>query len=125
MKKIPEKDSENLPERVRRNTRPFVGVIDWYDNINTNPFSEPVQYFGSLEMDGYFRPGILWRYRNEGGLHYQEAWITRSKSWENTNYLLKMIIGGECSLADMTPEQAMRVSPEAFATWEKIDYVPR
>jgi hypothetical protein len=36
-----------------------------------------------------------------------------------------MIIGGECSLADMTPEQAMRVSPEAFATWEKIDYVPR
>jgi hypothetical protein len=106
--------ANNLPERVRRNTRPFVGVIDWYDNINTDPFSEPVQYYGSIEIDGYFRPGILWRYRNEGGLHYQEAWITRSKSWEDTRYLIKMIIGGECSLADMTPEQAMRVAPEAF-----------
>ena len=41
--------ANNLPERVRRNTRPFVGVIDWYDNINTDPFSEPVQYYGSIK----------------------------------------------------------------------------
>ena len=114
MKEIPKKDSENLPERVRRNTRPYVGVIDWFDIINTDPFSEPVQYYGSIEIDGYFRPGILWRYRNEGGLHYQEHWSPRTKSWEPTLYLTKMVIGGECSLADMTPEQAMKVAPQAF-----------
>ena len=56
MKEIPKKDSENLPERVRRNTRPYVGVIDWFDIINTDPFSEPVQYYGSIEIDGYFLP---------------------------------------------------------------------
>ena len=114
MKEIPKKDSENLPERVRRNTRPYVGVIDWFDIINTDPFSEPVQYYGSLEIDGFFRPGILWRFRNDAGLNFQEHWSPRSKSWEDTRYLMKMIIGGECSLADMTPEQAARVAPEAF-----------
>lgn len=121
MKNLLDEKSENHPNRVRRNTRPYVGVIDWFDTVNTDPFSEPVQYYGSIEIDGYFRPGILWRYRNEGGLHYQEAWITKSKSWRDTSYLIKMIIGGECSLADMTPEQAKKVAPEAFRNQEKND----
>ena len=121
MNNLLDEKSENHPNRVRRNTRPYVGVIDWFDTVNADPFSEPVQYYGSIEIDGYFRPGILWRYRNEGGLHYQEAWITESKSWKNTSYLIKMIIGGECSLADMTPEQAKKVAPEAFRNQEKND----
>lgn len=66
MKEIPKRDPENLPERVRRNTRPYVGVMDWYDTINANPFFEPVQYFGKIDIDEHFYPGILWRYRNEG-----------------------------------------------------------
>ena len=114
MSKMPEASNENSGERVRRNTRPYVGVIDWYDTINTNPFLKPVQYYGSLDEDGYFRPGILWRYRNEAGLHFQEHWSPVSKNWELTNYLLRMIIGGECSLADMTDDQARRVEPRAF-----------
>ena len=114
MKNVLDEKSESHSNRVRRNTRPYVGVIDWFDNINTDPFSEPVQYYGSIEIDGYFRPGILWRYRNEGGLHYQEHWSPRIKSWEPTLYLTKMVIGGESSLADMTPEQAMKVAPQAF-----------
>ena len=101
-------------ERVRRQTRPYVGVMDWYDTIHTNPFTEPVWYYGSIDIDGYFRSEVLWRFRNEEGLNYQEAWNTRSKSWGDTRYLIKMIIGGECSLADMTVEQAMMVAPEAF-----------
>ena len=114
MSKMPEASNENSGERVRRNTRPYVGVIDWYDTINTNPFLLPVQYYGSLDEDGFFRPGILWRYRNEAGLHFQEHWSPVSKSWELTSYLLRMIIGGECSLADMTEDQARRVEPKAF-----------
>ena len=105
---------EDHGKRVRRNTRPYVGVMDWHDTVNTNPFLKPVQYYGSLEIDGFFRPGILWRFRNDAGLNFQEHWSPRSKSWEDTRYLMKMIIGGECSLADMTPEQAARVAPEAF-----------
>lgn len=123
MKEIPKRDPENLPERVRRNTRPYVGVMDWYDTINANPFFEPVQYFGKIDIDEHFSPGILWRYRNEGGMHFQESWNSRNNCWESTFYLTKMIIGGECSLADMTPEQATRVAPAAFEN-QKKDNVP-
>ena len=123
MNNVLDEKSENHPNRVRRNTRPYVGVIDWFDTVNTDPFSGPVQYYGSIEIDGYFRPGILWRYRNEGGLHYQEHWSPRTKTWEATLHLTKMIIGGECSLADMTPDQAMDLIPEAFQDAMKVDDV--
>lgn len=59
MKNVLDEKSENHPNRVRRNTRPYVGVIDWFDNVNTDPFSEPVQYYGSIEIDGYFRPALI------------------------------------------------------------------
>ncbi len=121
MKSVLGEKTERQPERVRRNTRPYVGVIDWYDVINSDPFFEPVQYFGKIDIDNYFYPGILWRYRNEGDKHFQEFWSPRDKCWESTFYLTKMIIGGECSLADMTPEQAMRVAPEAFENQGKND----
>ena len=101
-------------QRVRRQTRPYVGAMDWYDTINADPFFEPVQYFGKIDIKGYFYPRTLWRYRNQGKMHYQEVWNPRSNCWEATFYLTKMIIGGECSLADMTPEQAMQLVPEAF-----------
>jgi len=108
-------------ERVRRNTRPYVGAMDWYPPINFDPSTESDWwYYGTIEMDGCFRPNILWRHRSEGGLHYEEVWSARSKSWEPTLYLTKMIIGGECSLADMTAEQATRVAPEAFEMKEEI-----
>lgn len=123
MEKVLDEESESHFNRVRRNTRPYVGVMDWFDTVNADPFSEPVQYYGSIEIDGYFRPGILWRYRNGEGLHYQEHWSPRTKSWEPTLHLTKMIIGGECSLADMTPEQAMDLIPEAFQNTMKEDDV--
>jgi hypothetical protein len=124
MKMEIEMNSSNHPGRVRRNTRPYVGAMDWCDIINTDPFKELVQYYGSIDIGGYFRLGVLWRYRNEEGLHYQEAWSARSKSWESTLYLTRMIIGGECSLADMTIEQAMRVEPDAFTNQATINNVP-
>ena len=114
MKHVLNEKTEGHPNRVRRNTRPYVGVIDWFDTVNTDPFTEPAWYYGSIEIDGYFRPGILWRYRNEAGLHYEEHWSPRNKSWEPTLYLTKMVIGGECSLADMTVEQAKTLVPKAF-----------
>jgi hypothetical protein len=82
--------------------------------LNTNPFLKPVQYYGSIDIDGRFQTGLLWRYRNEADLIFQEHWSSASKSWESTDYLLKMIIGGECSLADMTEAEARRVEPRAF-----------
>ncbi len=114
MKNVLNEKSENHLRRVRRNTRPYVGVIDWQDTINADPFFEPVQYFGKIDIDNFFYPGILWRYRNEGDKHFQESWNPRDKCWESTFYLTKMIIGGECSLADMTSGQAMQLIPEAF-----------
>jgi hypothetical protein len=82
--------------------------------INTNPFLKPVQYYGSIDIDGCFRPGVLWRYRYEADLIFQEQWNPVIKCWESTSYLLKMIIGGECSLADMSEDQARNVEPRAF-----------
>ena len=40
-------------ERVRRQTRPYVGAMDWYDVVDTNPFSAPVRYFGQVDMNDY------------------------------------------------------------------------
>ncbi len=123
MKNIVNEKSERQPIRVRRNTRPYVGVIDWYDTINSDPFVEPVQYFGKIDIDNFFYPGTLWRYRNEGDKHFQEFWNPRDNCWESTFYLTKMIIGGECSLADLTPEQAMELIPKAFENPEGSDDV--
>jgi hypothetical protein len=116
--------AEHRGERVRRNTRPYVGVIDWYDTINTDPFSKPVQYYGVVDIDDFFRPGILWRYRNEAGQHFQEHWSPTSSSWELTSHLLRMIIGGECSLSDMTEDQARKVEPRAFESEDGKNNVP-
>ncbi len=118
MKKALVGKASDQSERVRRNTRPYVGAMDWYDTINADPFFEPVQYFGKIDINNFFYPGTLWRYRNEEGKHFQEFWSPRNKCWESTFYLTKMIIGGECALADMTPEQALRVAPEAFRNTE-------
>ncbi len=82
--------------------------------LNTNPFLKPVQYYGSIDIDGCFQLGVLWRYRYEADLIFQEQWNTTSKCWESTSYLLKMIIDGECSLADLTEDQAKKVEPRAF-----------
>ena len=82
--------------------------------LNTNPFLKPVQYYGSVDIDGYFQPGVLWRYRYEADLIFQEEWNPTNRNWESTAYLLKMIIGGECSLADMNKDQARKVAPRAF-----------
>ena len=123
MKSALNEKSDSQPTRVRRNTRPYVGVIDWYDTINSDPFFEPVQYFGKIDIDNFFYPGILWRYKNKGDEHFQESWNPKTKRWESTFYLTKMIIGGECSLADMTPEQAMELIPEAFKNPKGVDDV--
>ncbi len=82
--------------------------------LKTNPFLKPVQHYGSIDIDGCFRPGVLWRYRYEADLILQEQWSPRSGNWEPTSYLLKMIVGGECSLADMNEDQARKVEPRAF-----------
>jgi len=116
-----EESPEQRPQRVRMRTRPYVGAMDWYPPVNTNPLTDPERYFGIVDIDGYFEQGNLWRYRREKNSLFEEHWSPRNKSWESTRYLTRMIIGGECSCTDMTPEQAQELIPEAFDVKDQIN----
>lgn len=101
-------------QRVRRQTRPYVGAMDWYDCINSNPFAAPITYYGRTDINQYFDPNQLWRWRNEDEGLYEEVWNSKTKSWQPTTYLTRMITGGDTGLSDMKIEQAMILVPEAF-----------
>lgn len=101
-------------QRVRRQTRPYVGAMDWYDTVNTNPFSAPIIYYGIVDINEYFYPNRLWRWRNEDEGLYEEVWNSRTKSWQSTLYLTRMVTGGNAGLSDMPEEQARKLVPEAF-----------
>jgi len=118
-----EESPEEKPKRVRMRTRPYVGAMDWYPPINTNFLTDPESYFGVVDIDGYFEPGKLWRYRRENGSLFEEHWSPKNKSWESTRHLTRMITGGECSCTDMTPEQAQELVPEAFEDKDQINNV--
>jgi hypothetical protein len=106
-------------ERVRRQTRPYVGAMDWYDVVDTNPFSSPIRYIGQVDMDEYFYPDHLWRWRSEQGLLYEEVWNCKQKSWNPTKYLSRIVFRGEPGVCDLPIEQAMKLIPEAFENKEE------
>ena len=45
---------------------------------------------------------------------YEEVWNLNSGSWEATSLLTGMIIHGECTLEEITANEAMLVSPAAL-----------
>lgn len=48
----------------------------------------------------------LYRYRESGGNTYEEFWNSKSKSWEPTSDLTRLLVGGDCTLLQITEQSA-------------------
>lgn len=54
-------------------------------------------------------PSWLFRKRVEGKLIYEEEWDFGNQEWIPTTYLTKLMIGGDCSLLEITEESANKI----------------
>lgn len=71
------------------------------------------KYFGQIEvMDDTIY--ALYRKRYTADLIYQERWMPGTRSWKTTIYLMRLITGGDCTVTEITHEQAKCSFPEAF-----------
>lgn len=77
-------------------------------------YFEPVRYFGQTDVQGKLFQNCLYRYRYANNVMYEEVWNLNSGSWEATSLLTGMIIHGECTLEEITANEAMLVSPAAL-----------
>jgi hypothetical protein len=69
-------------------------------------------YFGQTDMSEEIF--ALYRKRPADGLLYQERWMPSTSSWETTTTLMRLFIGGDCTLTEISFELASRSFPEAF-----------
>ena len=71
------------------------------------------KYFGQTDMG--VKIFALYRKRFARGIVYQEQWMPGTSSWEVTTYLMRLIIGGDCTITEITLELAKSSFPEAFS----------
>ena len=71
------------------------------------------KYFGQTDMG--IKIFALYRKRPADGIVYQEQWMPGTSSWEVTTYLMRLIIGGDCTITEITLELAKSSFPEAFS----------
>ena len=71
------------------------------------------KYFGQTDMG--VRVVAIYRKRPADGIVYQEQWMPGTSSWEVTTYLMRLIIGGDCTITEITLELAKSSFPEAFS----------
>jgi hypothetical protein len=65
-----------------------------------------VKYYCQADIENRPLKGSLYRKRVEDGLIYEEEWNSVSQDWVPTTYLTKLLIGGDCSLIEITKESA-------------------
>jgi hypothetical protein len=70
------------------------------------------QYFGQTDMGK--RIFAIYRKRLADGIIYQEQWIPTTNSWVITTHLMRLLTGGDCTIAEITLELAKSSFPEAF-----------
>jgi len=70
------------------------------------------QYFGQTDMGK--RIFAIYRKRLADGIIYQEQWIPTTNSWEITTHLMRLLTGGDCTIAEITLELVNSSFPEAF-----------
>ena len=70
------------------------------------------KYFGQTDMG--VRVFAIYRKRPADGIVYQEKWMPGTSSWETTTFLMRLLTGGDCTLAEITFELAKSSFPEAF-----------
>jgi hypothetical protein len=70
------------------------------------------KYFGQIDMDDTIY--AIYRKRYTVDIIYQEQWNQSTSSWNFTTRLMRLVTGGDCTLAEITFELAKSSFPEAF-----------
>jgi len=104
---------EGRGENVVRGKQPLTRVTSIYVSSSGDRGAGQAQYFG--QHDNGKSLFAIYRKRREGDLLYQEAWTPATNSWEVSVYLMRLITGGDCTLAEIRIEDAREAFPEAFS----------
>jgi hypothetical protein len=65
-----------------------------------------MRYFAQFDVSNRPLPDSLFRYRDEDDLIFEEHWNSISRSWESTSYLTRLLIGGDCTIMEISKELA-------------------
>jgi hypothetical protein len=65
-----------------------------------------MRYFSQFDVSNRPLPDSLYRYRHEDDLIFEEHWSSISGSWESTSYLTRLLIGGDCTIMEISKELA-------------------
>jgi len=68
-----------------------------------------MRFYCLADVENQPLPGWLFRKRVEGKLIYEEVWDFGNQEWIPTTYLTKLMIGGDCSLLEITGESANKI----------------
>jgi len=108
-----DEQSKGRCDTVMRGTQPLIGVDLGYVSSSSDRGAMQVQYFGQHDMGKSIF--AIYRKRRVGELIYQEAWTPATDSWEVSVYLMRLITGGDCTLAEIRIGDAREAFPEAFS----------
>lgn len=65
-----------------------------------------MRYFSIVDVENKPFPDALFRYREENELIYEEHWNAKARWWESTSYLTRLLVGGDCTVLQITEESA-------------------
>lgn len=81
-----------------------------------------MQYYVKTDFDQ--KPKWLYRFENSPEEFFQQIWLPEQKEWASSKGLAEMLIGGEVFLFTISPENAKKVFPDAFADQSEAPVVP-
>jgi len=71
-----------------------------------------IRYFGLTTIDGSIYGIYRYVFENDGLI--EEVFNQNKMQWDETSHLTKMFLGGECTLGEITEEDAKKAFPLAF-----------
>ncbi len=61
-----------------------------------------MRFFCQVDVNNQPYSNSLYRYREEADLIHEEHWSSINKTWDRTNYLTKLLTGGDCTLTEVS-----------------------
>lgn len=74
-----------------------------------------MRYFSLVDVENKPFSDALFRYRDENDLIYEEHWNAKARLWESTRYLTRLLVGGDCTVLQITEESAKEIEKLAAA----------
>ena len=65
-----------------------------------------MRYYCQADVNNGPYSDSLFRYREDGELMYEERWNSKQKNWDPTTWLTRLLVGGDCTLVNISVGQA-------------------